>query len=361
MKKVKYSKKLVLPNPEGFSGTINGKEIKLFTLTNKNGLRADITNYGGRIVSLLVPDKEGVFDDIVTGFNTIDEYFDSKEVYFGALIGRFGNRIAEGRFTIDGKEYRLNINNGPNHLHGGPGGFHQVVWDAEQTDNNTLKFCYTSPDMEEGFPGRLDVVVTYTLNDADELRIDYDAKTDKKTFLNLTSHPFFNLSGDCGSSAMNHMLKINADYFTPVNSDLIPTGEIKRVDGTPFDFREYKSIGSMIDYPDRQLEFGNGYDHNYVLNSNGKGGAHTAASVYDPVSGRKMELFTTEPGMQFYSGNFLSGKDRGKCGEDYTRRTSFCLETQHFPDSPNKPSFPSTMLEPGQRFLSKTIHRFSIL
>lgn len=360
-KSVKQSEKMVLPSPGGFSKTHNGKSIRLFTLVNRNGLRVDITNYGGRIVSLVVPDKNGVFDDIVTGFLTIDEYFDSKEVYFGALIGRFGNRIADGKFTIDNKQFTLNRNNGPNHLHGGPGGFHQVVWDAEQEGNGKLKLFYRSPDMEEGFPGNLDVRVTYTLNDDNELHIDYEAETDKKTFINLTSHPFFNLSGEGGSSAMGHMLKINADYFTPVDDTLIPTGELMGVEGTPFDFRKFRKIGERINDKNQQIEFGQGYDHNFVLNKNGSNAPSLAAIVYDPESGRGMEVHTTEPGMQFYSGNFLTGNDRGKRGEAYTRRTSFCLETQHFPDSPNKPSFPSTLLEPGKSFSSKTIHRFSVI
>ncbi len=356
-----YAEGLALPNHENFSTTFNGKEIKLFTLKNDNGLRVDITNYGGRIVTLIVPDKEGVFDDIVTGYHSIDEYLKSNEIYFGALIGRFANRIADGKFSIDGKEYTLAINNPPNHLHGGPGGFHHVVWEGVQLNGQSLKLSYLSPHMEEGYPGNLQVTVQYTLNDDNELHIDYQATTDEKTVINLTSHAFFNLSGEGSQPIHDHMLKINADHYTPVDQTLIPTGAIAPVEGTPFDFNTYTRIGERINSDHQQIVFGLGYDHNWVLNKEaGANGPGLAARVYDPVTGRKMEVFTTEPGMQFYSGNFLDGSDTGKRGEAYGHRTSFCLETQHFPDSPNQPDFPSTLLHPGEKYESRTVYRFSV-
>ncbi len=349
------------PSAENFSTEINGKQVDLYTLENKNGLRADITNYGGRIVSLLVPDKNGTFEDIVTGYHTIDEYFESEEIYYGALIGRYANRIANAKFTLDGEEYTLAANDGPHHLHGGPGGFHNVVWDAEQPDEKTLKLSYSSPDMEEGYPGNLNVEVLYRLTDDNDLEIEYSATTDKKTVINLTSHAFFNLAGEGSEKITDHYLKINADYFTPVDEGLIPTGEIVSIENTPLDFREYTRIGERIESDHPQMIYGHGYDHNFVINRNIENNdLESAASVYDEGTGIKMEVLTTEPGMQFYSGNFLTGEDVGKRGEPYLHRTSFCLETQHFPDSPNKPEFPSTVLEPNEEFNSKTIYRFSI-
>lgn len=349
------------PDQEKFVATLHGKQIALYTLTNKNGLRADITNYGGRIVSLLVPDKDGVFDDIVTGYHSINEFVESSEAYFGALIGRYGNRIANARFSIDEQVYELTANNGPNSLHGGPGGFHNVVWDAEQINDQSLKLTYLSPHLEEGFPGNLQVTVIYSLTDNDELQIEYQATTDQKTVLNLTAHPFFNLGGEGNTTINNHMLKINASHYTPVNEHLIPTGEIAPVAETPFDFTDYTPIGKRVDDNHPQLAYAGGYDHNFVLNREpGSNDLELAASVYDPESLRLMEIFTTEPGIQFYGGNFLQGVETGKRGEVYLHRTSFCLETQHFPDSPNQPGFPSTVLEPGQIFQSKTIHRFGL-
>ncbi len=349
-------------SPDNFKKTVNNKEVKLFTIKNESGARADITNYGGRIVTLIVPDYRGIFDDVVTGFSSIDEYLNSNEVYFGALIGRFGNRIANGKFSIDGKEYSLKQNNGPNSLHGGPNGFHNVVWEGVQVDDRTLELLYFSPHMEEGFPGNLKVNVRYTLTDKNELRIDYNAETDRKTVVNLTSHPFFNLSGEGSKTILDHVLKINAEKYTPVDEHQIPTGKIEEVAGTPFDFRDYMAIGKMIESDNIQIAYGSGYDHNFVLETtNNRGFAEPAASVYDPNTGRQMDVLTTEPGLQFYSGNFLTGKDKGKRGEPYLKRTSFCLETQHFPDSPNKPGFPSTLLLPGEKFKSTTIYRFSTL
>ncbi len=349
------------PVPENFSTVISGKQVSLYTLVNDNGIRVDITNFGGRIVSLLTPDKDGVFDDIVTGYHNIDGFVNSGEAYFGALIGRFGNRIANAQFSIDGNIYTLAINNGPNSLHGGPGGFHNVVWDAEQLDRQSLRLKYLSVDMEEGFPGILDVTVTYTLTNNDELHIDYFATTDKPTVVNLTSHAFFNLAGEGSQTINDHVLQILADRYTPVDETLIPTGDLEPVAGTPFDFRQYNRIGDRVDADHQQIAYGKGYDHNFVLNkTTGVTGTELAASVYEPVSRRKMEVLTTEPGLQFYGGNFLSGIEVGKRGEPYLHRTSFCLETQHFPDSPNQPNFPSTVLRPGETYETKTIYRFSV-
>lgn len=352
---------VVHPQAENFSTIIDDKPVELYTLENKNGIRVDITNYGGRIISLLVPDKDGVFDDVVTGYHSIDEFLASEEIYFGALIGRFGNRIGNARFTIDDEEYILPANNGPNHLHGGPGGFHTVVWDAMQPNEKTLVLKYLSKNMEEGYPGNLQTQIVYELTDDDELVITYTAATDRKTHVNLTSHAFFNLAGEGRKTINDHFLKINADYYTPVDEGLIPTGEIEAVEGTPFDFREFRQIGERVNEDHQQLIYGQGYDHNFVLNiSTETDSPEFAAAVYDPESGRKMEVFTTEPGLQFYGGNFLSGQEVGKRGEPYLHRTSFCLETQHFPDSPNKPDFPSTLLGPGEKYSTKTIYRFSI-
>ncbi len=357
---VRLAEGVVFPEPGNFSTQIQGKDVGLYTLENSNGLRTDITNYGGRIVSLLVPDKSGVFDDIVTGYHTIEEFLDSEEIYFGALIGRYGNRIGNARFVLDGETYLLPANDGENHLHGGPGGFHNVVWDAEQPDGQTLVLTYMSPHLEEGYPGNLNVEVTYELNDDDELVITYRATTDQKTVVNLTSHAFFNLAGEGSTTINDHYLRINADNFTPVDETLIPTGAIEPVAGTPFDFLTYQRIGERVEEEHEQLIYGRGYDHNFVLNTEGGTEPAFAASVYDPVSMRKMEVYTTEPGLQFYGGNFLSGREIGKRGEPYLHRTSFCLETQHFPDSPNQPHFPSTVLEPGEVYSTTTIYRFTV-
>jgi aldose 1-epimerase len=358
--KMKIAEGVVFPVPENFEKTVNGKQVSLFTLENQNGMKAAITNYGGKVVSLLAADRNGIFDDVVTGYHTIDEYLNSGEIYFGALIGRYGNRIGGAVFSLDGKQYNLAANNGPNHLHGGPGGFHNVVWDAEMTGINTLELSYLSPHMEEGYPGNLSMKVVYTLTEENELIIEYHASTDQKTVLNPTSHSFFNLGGEGSSSINDHVLKINAENYTPVDETLIPTGMIEPVAGTPFDFREYTPIGERVDQINQQLLYGKGYDHNFVLVKDNYGDLSFAASVYHPDSGRMMDIYTTEPGIQFYGGNFLDGRETGKRGEPYFFRTSFCLETQHFPDSPNKPDFPSTVLEPGEDFYSKTIHRFKV-
>lgn len=349
------------PSSNKFLKTINNKQVKLFSLYNKNGLKAGITNYGGRVVSLLVPDMNDNFDDIVTGYNSIEDYLDVNESYFGAIVGRYANRIAKGKFSIDNEDYSLEINNPPNHLHGGKGGFSYVVWDAEQINSSTLRLSYLSPHMENGYPGNLNVEVVYRLTDDNEFQIIYEATTDKKTIVNLTNHAYFNLAGEGNKVINNHLLKINAEHYTPVDETLIPTGKIASLENTPFDFREYTPVGKNIDADHPQIKYSQGYDHNFVLN---RFSEHTelefAASVYDPESKRKMEVFTTEPGMQFYTANFLSGKGIGKKGEAYERRTSFCLETQHFPDSPNKPEFPSTLLKDGEKYQSKTTYRFSV-
>lgn len=355
----KHNKSDLPVDPENFRSTIDGKETFLFVLENAKGMKVAITNYGGRIVSWLAPDKDGNFDDIVLGFNSIDKYVNASEQYHGALIGRYANRIAKGKFTLDGKTYQLTTNNIPNHLHGGPKGFHNVVWDAKQISNNRLVLKYISKDGEEGYPGKLKIQVHYELTDDNALSIDYTATSREKTILNVTNHAFFNLSGSAGGPVDNHILKINADYYTPIDSNFIPSGEIKEVDGTPFDFTEPTKIGSRLDNDNEQLRYARGYDHNFVLNRKENGKLGRAAKVYDPESGRVMEIYTTEPGLHFYGGNFLDGSDTGKEGKPYEFRTAFCLETQHFPDSPNHPNFPSTILAPDSVFHSLTTYQLS--
>ncbi len=340
---------------QAFGKTKDGKEVDLYTLVNANGLKVKIMTYGGIVTSLEVPDRDGKLADIVLGYDTLDEYIKSSP-YFGALIGRFGNRIAKGKFTLKGTEYTLATNNGPNHLHGGIKGFDKVVWDAEAMETNegpALKLTYTSPDGEEGYPGTLSCTVIYTLTDDNELKVSYEAETDKPTIVNLTHHSYFNLAGYDSGDILDHKLMINADNFTPVDDTLIPTGEIKPVKGTPMDFTKPTAIGSRIE------QVPGGYDHNYVLN-NSDGSLALAASAYDPKTGRLMEIYTTEPGIQFYSGNFLDGTLKGK-GAIYNKHDGFCLETQHFPDSPNKSNFPSVLLKPGKKYTHLTVHKFSTL
>lgn len=333
--------------------------MELFTLENKNGLKACITNYGGRVVNLFVPDRNGNFDDVVLGYDNLSEYLTSNEKYYGATIGRYGNRIGKAQFTISDKIYYLEKNNGVNSLHGGSGGFHNVYWDVTQLNGETLELAYVSNDGEEGFPGNLKVKVVYSLTDNNELKIEYFATTDQPTVVNLTHHSFFNLTGDFQKTINNHILQIAADYYTPVDEGLIPTGEIAPVNGTPFDFRNPTSIGERIEEDNKQLKLGRGYDHNWVLDAAGTNkNIRLAAKVTEPVSGRAMEVFTNEPGIQFYGGNFLNGSDRGKAGVAYHHCTAFCLETQHFPDSPNKENFPSTILNPEEEFYSVCIYRF---
>ena len=341
-------------------GNVDGKEVFLYTLRNKSGMEARITNYGGIVVSLLVPDKSGTPGDVVLGYDSLSSYVKATP-YFGAIVGRYGNRIGNARFTLDGKEYRLNANDGPNTLHGGLKGFDKVVWDADGSTPATqpsLSLSYLSRDGEEGYPGNLKATVVYTLTDSNELRIDYTASTDRPTVLNLTHHSYFNLAGAGSGDILSHELMLNADKFTPIDSGLITTGELKPVEGTPMDFRTPTVIGARIGVKDDQLRFGRGYDHNWVLNRTGEG-LSLAARLSEKTSGRVMEVWTTEPGVQFYSGNFLDGTNIGKGGKAYAYRNGLCLETQHFPDSPNKPAFPSTVLRPGENFASTTVYKFS--
>lgn len=350
----------VIPAKESFQSTIDGKKTDLYVLKNKNNVQAAITNYGGRLVSLLVPDKNGKFLDVVAGFDNVDAYTKGPDTYFGATIGRYGNRIAKGKFTIDGKEYSLPTNNGANHLHGGPKGFSRVIWDAKQTADNQLELSYLSKDGEEGYPGNLTVKVTYTLTDDNEVKIDYLATTDKKTVVNLTNHSFFNLNGIASGSINEHLLQINAEEFTPVDSTLIPTGKNEKVEGTPFDFRKPTAIGSRIDADHVQLKYGNGYDHNFVHANKKSANLETLAIATGDKSGIVMEVLSNEPGVQFYGGNFLEGANTLKQDIKDEFRTSFCLETQHFPDSPNQPAFPSTLLNPGDTYKTTTIYKFSV-
>ncbi|MFH1945453.1 MAG: aldose epimerase family protein [Acidobacteriota bacterium] len=340
---------------EAFGRLEDGTTVDIFTLTNPNGLRARLMTYGATLVSLEVPDKEGQLGDIVLGMDTIEGYIQSSP-YFGCIVGRYGNRIAKGKFRLDGEEYTLAVNNNENHLHGGVRGFDKVVWNAEEVwsgDDIGIRFAYTSPDGEEGYPGNLTVTVIYTLTANDELKIDYEAETDKATPVNLTHHSYFNLAGQGRGDILRHKLKIYADSFTPVDGGLIPTGEIKAVAGTPWDFNIPHDIGKEI------TKVAGGYDHNYVLNKEEGDELSPAAEVYEPTTGRVMEILTTEPGIQFYSGNFLNGAIIGKSGKVYFQHFGFCLETQHFPDSPNKPEFPSTILRPGETYKTQTIHKFS--
>ena len=343
-----------------FGNTHDGKAVELYTLTNDKGASVKFIAYGGIITEINVPDRWGRVGNIVLGFKDLADY-ETKNPYFGALIGRYGNRIGGAKFSLDGTQYQLAANNGPNSLHGGKKGFDKVVWTVEpQTDASVAaaKLSYTSKDGEEGYPGTLTVQVVYTLTNDNELRIDYEAKTDKPTVVNLTSHSYFNLAGDGTGGIGDHILTINADRYTPVDATLIPTGELASVAGTPFDFRQGMPIGARIRSGTQQMVYGRGYDHNFVLNRSGDG-LSLAARVYEPRSGRIMEISTTEPGVQFYSGNFLDSTLVGPTGAQYRQTDGFCLETQHFPDSPNKPDFPTTVLKPGETLKSTTVHKFS--
>lgn len=343
-----------------FGVTPDGQQVSLFTISNANGMEARVINLGGIIVSLTAPDREGNLEDVVLGFDSLDGYL-AEHPYFGAIIGRYGNRIANGQFTVDGESYQLPVNNGPNSLHGGLRGFDKVVWDAEPFENDRgqgLILTYTSPDGEEGYPGNLQVRVTYTLTDENELIFDYHAVTDKATPVNLTQHSYFNLAGDGSGSILDHEIMLNASRLTVADTTLIPTGELRSVEGTPFDFRQPHRIGERIAADDEQLRFAGGYDHNFVIDRAAGDSLVLAARVYEPTSGRVMEVLTTEPGVQFYTGNFLDGTLTGKNGVVYDTRTGFCLETQHFPDSPNQPSFPNTILRPGEEYRSTTVYRF---
>ena len=343
-----------------FGTTPDGETATLYTLTNANGMEARITNFGGVVVSLKVPDRNDSLADVVLGFDSLEPYFEDSP-YFGALIGRYGNRIADGKFTLNGEEYTLVQNNMGNHLHGGIKSFGKVLWQAEpvQADSSVgLTLHYLSADGEEGYPGALDVTVAYTLTNDNALRIHYQATTDAPTIVNLTNHSYFNLAGQDHGSILNHEVMINADQFVPVDSTLIPTGELAEVEGTPLDFTEPTKVGARIDDNHPQLAYGMGYDHCWVLNKE-EGELARAATVYEPTSGRLMEVLTTEPGVQFYSGNFLNGSLTGKDGAVYQKRSGLCLETEHFPDSPNQPGFPSTELNPGETYETTTIYKFS--
>lgn len=344
---------------EAFEKTLDGKQISIWTLKNKNDVEMCVTNYGGKVVSLFVPDKNNNFVDVVTGYKSIDKYLKSGEIYFGAAIGRVGNRIGLGKFKLDGKEYTLAVNNGPNHLHGGIKGFHAVVWDAKQIDQSTLELSYLAKDMEEGYPGNLQVKMVYKLTDNNELSIEYYATTDKPTVCNLTNHSYFNLSGEGSETILDHVLQINADSFTPTDAGLIPTGEIAPLAGTPLDFRTPTVIGERINADFDALKKGFGYDHNYVLNKTDKK-VELAATAYSPVTGIELDVYTDQPGIQLYTGNFMNGKEIGKSNKPYKYRSAFCLETQHFPDSPNKPNFPSITLNPGETYRHTCIYKFSI-
>ena len=349
-----------LSDKTGFEKTVDGKKTDLYILKNKNGAIATFTNYGGRIVSLQVPDKNDSLVNVVCGFKSVEDYEKSTEPYFGATVGRFGNRIAKGKFTLHGKQYSLFINNPPNTLHGGKKGFQYQAWDAVQPDSNSVIFTRISPDMEEGFPGNLDVKVTYTLNNNNALEMEYEAATDKNTVVNLTNHAFFNLNGEGSGTILNHEVQISANYFTPVDSTLIPSGKIGSVANTPFDFRDFHTIGSRINEDNIQLKNGKGYDINFVLDSAKNDSQHLAAKVIGDQSGIEMTIYTDQPGLQFYSGNFMFGKNTFNNGSKDEPRTAFAMETQHFPDSPNQPSFPNTVLKPGEKYHSKSTYVFSV-
>ena len=347
---------------EDFQKEINGKKTDLFTLVNKDGYEVSITNYGGAIVAIMVPDTDGKVANVIQGHDNIDAVVNSPEPYLSTLIGRYGNRICKGKFQLNGKEYSLAINNGPNALHGGPTGFHAQVWDAMQMSDTTLVLNYISPYLEEGFTGEMKVTVVYNFNDDNELVIGYMATANKKTIINLTHHAFFSLAGiaDPTPTIDDLECEINADFFIPIDETSIPTGEILKVEGTPFDFRQAKPFGRDIDADDEQIRNGSGFDHCYVLNKKEEGEFSFAARVVEPKSGRTMEVYTTEPGMQVYTDNFGSGI-KGQHGATFPRRSAVCFECQHFPDSPNRPYFPSVILHPGQQYKQKTVYKFGVV
>lgn len=349
----------LIPDKKNFETTIDGKATDLYVLKNHNGMEAAFTNYGGRLVSLLVPAKNGKMTDVVVGFNSVEGYEKSTEPYFGATIGRYGNRIAKGQFSLDGKKYQLSINNGVNTLHGGKEGFQDVVWDADKLNDSTLQLTYLSKDMEEGFPGNLNVKVTYSLTGDNGLKCEYEATTDKKTVVNLTNHAFFNLNGEGSGTILNHTVQIYANKYTPIDSGFIPLGPIAPVAGTPFDFTKPTTIAARIDENNIQLKNGKGYDHNFVLNGTKVNGLNRAATVTGDMSGIVMNVYTEEPGLRFYSGNFMFGKNTFSDGSKDDFRTTFAMETQHYPDSPNEPSYPSTVLKPGQVYKTYSMYDFS--
>ena len=346
---------------EDFQKVVDGKQVDLFFLRNENGCEVAVTNYGGSLVAIMVPDREGKMANVIQGHDCIDDCIASPEPFLSTLVGRYGNRICRGKFHLNGKEYNLAINNGPNHLHGGPTGFHARVWDAEQVNEHVLVLRYVSAYYEEGFPGELHMTVRYTWTDENELVIDYRGTTNKKTIVNMTSHGFFSLQGIANPtpSALDQVVEINADFYIPIDENSIPTGEILRVKGTPFDFTVPKPVGRDIDADDEQINHGTGYDHCYVLNKKEVGELTFAARVLDPTSGRTMEVYTTEPGVQFYSDNWADGY-KGQHGATFGKHSGLCFEAQHFPDSPNKAHFPSVVLLPGEVYTQKTVYKFGV-
>ena len=344
-----------------FQAMVQGKETDLYTLTNAQGMEVSITNYGGSLVSIMVPDRDGKMANVIQGHDCIQDCLSSPEPFLSTLVGRYGNRICRGKFTMNGKEYSLSINNGPNHLHGGPTGCHARVWDAEQLNDQELVLCYTFAYYEEGFPGEVQMTVKYSLTNDNELVIDYRGTTNKKTVVNMTSHGFFSLTG-IGTptpSQLDTILTINADFYVPIDENSIPTGEIRKVEGTPFDFRTPKPVGQDIAADDEQIKNGTGYDHCYVLNKREPGELTLAASMVEPSTGRTMECWTTEPGVQFYSDNWADGY-KGQHGATFGKHSGLCFEAQHFPDSPNRAHFPSTQLKPGEVYVQKTVYKFGV-
>lgn len=344
---------------ESFGTMPDGHAVTLYTVRNKQGMTMGVINYGGIIVSLTAPDKNGTYNDVVLGFDSLSQYLKGNPAYFGALIGRYGNRIAKGKFKIDKVEYSLPVNNGVNSLHGGTKGFDKVYWDiAVQPDSSSLKLTYKSADGEQGYPGNLQAEVIYTLTEQNEVRVDYSATTDKKTVVNMTQHTYFNLTGDPNKDILAHQLMLQADQYLPVDKGLIPTGELRNVAGTPFDFKTLTAVGSRINDKDEQVKLGGGYDHCWILTGS-DGSLRKIGELYEPTSGRLVEVSTTEPAIQFYTGNFLDGTLTGKGGIVYKHRTGLCLETQHYPDSPNQSAFPSTLLNPGDTYKTTTVYKFT--
>ncbi|OMQ07893.1 aldose epimerase family protein [[Flexibacter] sp. ATCC 35103] len=344
---------------KNFDTIIDGKKVNLYWIENKE-IKAAFTNYGGRLIGLWVKDKNGKPTDVVVGMNSVKEFKTSTEPYFGATIGRVGNRIGKGRFTLEGKQYQVPLNNGKNALHGGVKGFQDVVWNAEKASESSLAFTYVSPDKEQGFPGNLTVKVTYTVTDDNSVKMEYEATTDKTTIVNLTNHAFFNLNREGSGTILNHELQIYANEFTPVDEGLIPTGELRPVKNTPFDFTSKHTIGERIETKEEQLKFGKGYDHNYVLNGTKKNGLNHAATISGDKSGIILDVFTEEPGLQFYSGNFMQSKNTFKSGSKDDFRTAFALETQHFPDAPNQLKFAPIVLKPGEKYHTVSYYQFSV-
>lgn len=342
-----------------FCLSLAAQKPETYLLKNKAGMEVSVTNYGASILSILVPDRAGKKEDVVLGFDQPEGYF-AENPYFGAIVGRYANRIAKGRFSLDGKEFNVPINNGPNALHGGLKGFDKQFWKGQLQGSAKLIMAYTSADGEEGYPGRLSVEVIYTLSEQNELSIGYSALSTKATIINLTNHSYFNLEGEGSGTILDHELQMAASVYTPVDGGLIPTGELRTVQGSAFDFRRATKIGARIDAKEQQIQLGGGYDHNFIIDNTAAGKMSFVAEVYAPKSGRWMTVHSTEPGVQFYTGNFLDGSIKGKGGKAYTRRMAFCLETQHYPDSPNQPKFPSTKLEAGKKYLSSTSFRFGV-